>query len=289
MKKRSKEYLLDISRQITEVPAIEAGQLGYVANILVNASLPYRQLETNEFVRTNGNLTFTIIAPGEIGLPSGPFPRRLMIEIVTRAKIQKTREVYLGRSVTELMRNLGKKTSGGENGNLRTYKEQTKKLFSSIITSTREIDGDWSIKNMNIASEASVLWNPRNGPEWDSTITLGEGFYNDIRDNAVPIDMRVIHACSHYPLAMDIYCWLTYRYFRMYKPARITWKQLAEQFGCVLSRESNFRAKFEKAIVRVVLFYVQAKYKITKSGITLYPSPTHVPKKADVLHLNACG
>ena len=282
MKKRSKEYLLDISRQITEVPAIEAGKLGYVANILVNASLPYRQLQTNEFVRKNGDLTFTIISPSEIGLPFGPFPRRLMIEIVTKAKILKTRAVYLGRSVTELMRNLDKKTSGGKNGNLKTYKEQSKKLFSSTITSVREIEGEWSVKNINLASEASVLWNPKDGDDWNSTIILGEEFYKDI------IDKRVIDACSHYPLAMDIYCWLTYRYFRLYKPAFITWKQLSDQFGCVISRKSNFRAKFKLAIHRVSLFYPQAKYHVTDRGITLLPSPTHVPKKAEVVYLDAC-
>ena len=286
MKKRTEEYLLKTACNILEVSAKEAGKLSYIANMMVNAALPCRDLGVNEFVRVNGTSRLTILSPTEIGIPYGTYPRILLIWIVSQAKTKKTREIYLGESVSEFMRNIGKSSSGGAGGTLTMLKEQSQRLFSSTICFTQNKEDNFSVKNISIAQEASVLWRNNSERGWSSTITLNEGFYDDVQNSAVPIDMRVIEACSHYPLAMDVYCWLTYRYFRMPRPAFITWKQLSAQFGNVFANAKHFKPKFICALHRVSLFYPKAKYSISARGLCLYPSPTHVPPSDNVVLLD---
>lgn len=209
MKKRSSTYLASVAQQIAQTTARDAGTIGYVAKMMVMASLPYRQIPSNEFSRANGRYRLTVMAPSNIGLPYGQLPRRLLIELVTKAKMLRTREIFLGDSVSSLMRSIGKRSTGGQNGSLTTLRIQAQRLFSSAVCISTESDGEWSFKHLAFAREARMLWQPTFGEGWKSTILLDEAFYEDIQTSAVPIDLRVIDACSHYALAMDIYCWLT--------------------------------------------------------------------------------
>ena len=49
-----------------------------MARVLVQATLPHSAQEGNEFTRSNGHLTVSILAPAEIGLPYGSYPRLLL-------------------------------------------------------------------------------------------------------------------------------------------------------------------------------------------------------------------
>jgi len=122
--------------QIFETSAKEADCISYTSKILVSTSLPCRNLNIGEFSRNNGHTRFTIHAPIEIGIPYGTYPRLLLIWIVTEAKKHKTREIYLGETVTEFIRNIGKAGSGGKTGSLTALREQAKRLFTSTITTT---------------------------------------------------------------------------------------------------------------------------------------------------------
>lgn len=288
MKKRSLIYTVNMIDNIANHSARDSGNIGYVAKMMVTASLPYRQIQSNEFTRTNGRYRLTVLAPCAIGLPYGQLPRRLLIELVTQAKIHKTREIFLGESITALMSLLGKRSTGGQNGSLTSLRNQAQRLFSSTISLSTEKDGEWSVRNMTFAREARMLWQPISGNAWSSKVTLDEAFYEDIQTSAVPVDLRVIDACSHYPLAMDIYCWLTYRNYSIKRPTHISWIQLSAQFGSEISHESNFRQKFSKALARVSLFYPEARHDLSKNGIRLYPSPTHVQKVKKFSKCDSC-
>lgn len=288
MKKRSQIYTVKMSDQIANHSASESGTIGYVPRMMVTASLPYREIQSNEFIRTNGRYQLTVLAPSTVGLPYGQLPRRLLIELVTQAKIHKTKEIFIGESVSALMRSLGKRSTGGRNGSLTTLRDQAKRLFSSAISLSTDKEGEWSVQNLTFAREARMLWHPASGNDWNSTVTLDERFYEDILTSAVPIDMRVIDACSHYALAMDIYCWLTYRYYSLKLPSQVSWAQLSQQFGSEISRPSNFRRKFCSAIARVSLLYPDAKFAISSRGLLLYPSRTHVPRANSSYIFDTC-
>lgn len=50
---------------------MEAGALGFMARAKVQATLPHRKVDGNEFERRNGAFTLSLMAPAKIGLPYG--------------------------------------------------------------------------------------------------------------------------------------------------------------------------------------------------------------------------
>ena len=56
---------------------------------------------------------------------------------------------------------------------------------------------------------------------WDSTIRLGEEFFNEVIAHPVPIDMRILKAVKRSPLGLNLYLWLAYRTFALKTPLTI--------------------------------------------------------------------
>lgn len=73
-----------IDKLITEALAIEeesakkAGALGFMARAMVQTTLPHKAVKGNEFTRSNGHFTLSMLAPSAIGLPYGNIPRLLL-------------------------------------------------------------------------------------------------------------------------------------------------------------------------------------------------------------------
>lgn len=277
MKKRSKQYIIQIAQNIQQISAPEAKTVAYIPQLMANTALPSRSHNINEFVRRNGNYELTLLAPSSIGLPYGTYPRLIISWITTQSKITKSNEIYLGRSLNEFIKNLGKTNSGGSTGSATALREQCKRLFSCSIQWTHDTESSWSMESLRIAQRASMLWNPNSTDKWEAYLTLDQAFFEDIQLRAVPIDHRVLEACSHYPLAIDVYCWQTYRYFKLTQRTLIPWKNLALQFANSYSRRWQFKNKFYLALKRVQLFYPAANFCCDKQGVWLYPSPPHVP------------
>ena len=278
MKKRSFQYLIHTAKEIESIPAVEAGAVSYAARVMATASFPYRDLPINEFNRSNGRSQLTILSPSWVGLPYGPIPRLLMIDIVTKSKIQKTRSIYLGKSSSELLKRLKKYDCGGPNGTRRSFFNQCKRLFSSSITVSTQCDNSWHVDNMHIARSGDLFWTPSDTNRWNAEILLDERFYADIQNHAIPIDLRAINALSHYPLAIDIYCWATYRNAFLKRPTVVRWEQLQNQFGNEISKLNNFKSKFLKAIATVQILYPALKWSIADNGLLIQPSKPHVSK-----------
>ena len=93
--------------------AKEAGVLGFLARAMVQASMPRRRVPGNEFTKTNGAITMTILAPSKIGLPCGSIPRLVTRFLTTEAVRTNRREVVLGRSLSKFMAELDLAPTGG--------------------------------------------------------------------------------------------------------------------------------------------------------------------------------
>ena len=113
-------------------------------------------------------------------------------------------------------------------------------------------------------------------PLWKSTVTLGNTFFNEIIDRPVPIDMRALKALKRSPLALDIYCWLTYRLSYLRKPTEIPWPALQMQFGADYGRERDFKAAFLEHLRAVHVLYPEANIEEGERGLLLKPSKPHV-------------
>lgn len=134
-----------------------------------------------------------------------------------------------------------------------------------------------------LADKALLWWNtkrPDQATLWQSTVTLTESFFCEVVEHPVPIDMRALKALKRSPLALDIYCWLTYRMSYLGRRTEIPWTALAAQFGSDYSRVRDFKADFEHELVKVLAVYSAARIEGGDSGLVLKPSKPHVASKS---------
>lgn len=261
--------------------ALEAGALGFMARSMVQATLPHRKVEGNEFVRTNGDYSLTILAPSAIGLPYGTLPRLLLAWLTTEAVRTRSRELELGDSLSGFMRELDLVPSGGKWGSITRLKDQTRRLFASSITARYEKGPGFEVVNQSVADRAIIWWDPKSPEQaglWRSSVVLSEHFFNEVIDRPVPIDMRAIRTLKKSPLGLDIYTWLTYRTSYLKQPVVIPWESLALQFGSNYAQLRDFRAAFLAELKKVVTVYTGIQVEPTERGLMIRPSPTHISK-----------
>jgi len=273
------ERLLAEAVAIEEQEAKEAGELGFMARAMVQATMPHRDPKTNEFERKNGNYTLTMLAPSKTGLPYGTIPRLLLAWISTEAVRTQSKTLVLGDTLSEFMRQLDLVPTGGRWGTITRLREQAKRLFSCHITLDYSDRGQDRIKNITIVEEACLWWSPPDpdqGGLWASTIELNEKFFQEVIGNPIPIDMRALKALKKSPLALDIYCWLTHRLSYLKTDTVIPWPLLVAQFGADYAVPRQFKAAFRSALKKVLTVYPAARTLPTPKGLQLQPSPPHV-------------
>lgn len=76
---------LDSIIEIQECSAQEANELGFMARLLIQATMPHSKPESNEWSRKNGNFTMHMMAPSSVGLPFGCYARYLLLWVSTQA------------------------------------------------------------------------------------------------------------------------------------------------------------------------------------------------------------
>lgn len=281
----------NINKLITEALAIEAeeakeaGALGYMARALTQATMPHSKTDENEFVRRNGNFVLTMMSPSRIGLPYGSIPRLLISWMTTEAVKTQEPDLQLGPSLSSFMAQLDMVPTGGRWGSITRLREQTKRLLCCAITA--EISDDYRDQGQNffLADNYDLWWNPKSpeqGALWNSKITLSHTFFEECINNPVPVDLRALKALKKSPLALDIYCWLTYRMSYLRKDTKIPWAALQVQFGAgyptTKPGRKNFKINFVKQLQKVLVVYPEAKVDRTHGGLQLRPSKTHIPK-----------
>lgn len=277
-----------IERLITEALAIEAesaqqaGALGFMARAMVQATLPHKKVEGNEFERRNGAFTLSLMAPAKIGLPYGTVPRLLLSWLTTEAVRTQSREIELGDSLSGFMRDLDMVPTGGRWGSITRLKDQTRRLFASTVSATYDGNDRHAEMGYRLADK-SLLWWDTQAPEqaalWRSSVTLTEQFYREIIEHPIPVDMRAIKALKRSPMALDIYCWLTYRSSYAKQSTTIPWAALAMQFGSDYGRTRDFRAAFLVELRKVAVVYAGAKVEPTDAGLILKPGAPHISKR----------
>ncbi len=274
-----------IDHLITEALAIEAeeardaGALGFMARAMVQATLPHKQVAGNEFTRTNGNFSLTLLAPSKIGLPYGSIPRLLLSWITTEAVKTRERELELGHSLSQFMGELGLVPTGGRWGSITRLKNQMQRLFASSVTCTYDDGVTWALESVKPVDSARLWWEPRNPDQtalWKSIIILGERFYQEIIRAPIPVDMRALRALKRSPLALDVYLWLTYRMFYLRKPTMVRWESLSYQFGADYKVLRQFKAAFLRELKKVMVIYSEVKVRPEVTGLLIAPSRPHI-------------
>ena len=267
---------LDLCRQIQETPARQAGTLGFFARVLIQTNLPYRRTTASHFIRTSGRLTIELNAPSHRGLPYGRYPRLILAWVSTEAVRTRSRHLDLGPSLSAFLRAMHVTPSGGRHGPIRRVRDQMWRLFGTSIDMTWSGEHWRMSEGFRIARRSYLCWRPtgellRPG----SLLDLSGDFFEELLRAPVPVDLRAFQALTS-PLALDVYCWLTYRFFSLNRPTAISWPDLAFQFGTQTRRVRDFRRRFVEALTDVLAVYPQARVRVRREHLTLYPSPTHV-------------
>ncbi len=274
--------------------ATDAGTFGLMARSLALASLPHGPSTSLYYERSNGDLRISISGDPHYGLPYGTKPRLIIAWLTSEAHRSKGREIALGDSFAQFLRYLGiEQATGGKRGTLTSIRTQLLRLLNASI---RVVYDDkktaFKLQRCDIADQAELWWDTKNPHQLGlskSYIYLSENFYNEVRDRPIPIDLRAINVLRGSSMAIDIYCWLTYRFSYLRKPTPIPWAFLQMQFGAgypfgdddkAAQGERDFRKKFHYHLAQVLIVYREAHISVETEYVWLYPSMTHVRKRS---------
>ena len=178
----------------------------------------------------------------ETKLPFGTNPRLILAWVCTEAVRTGSRDIVLGRSLSEFMRKLGISSTDGR-GQAR-LRNQMERLFSCNVSMIYKDDNHRASAFAVLADLTDFWWNPKQPNQrglWESKVRLSESFFNEIVSHPVPIDMNTLKALKRSPLGLDLYLWLVYRTFPLRAPLRLTWRQVYSQFGAHPSKASDKR------------------------------------------------
>jgi len=315
-KERKFAKLAQEALALEQEDALSSGNLSFVARWLVHATLPYREPKGNPppaaWGRTSGNVSM-LIQPGyyqrrvEVlnargkptmkdelmcyGYPYGAYPRLILAwlatEVVKNRNSEKaSRTIVLGDSLVQFMAGLGKHgVTGGERGTITLLKNQMQRLFAAQIAITTDPNAaNWKNAGFRITDESSLdsFWDPAHPGQqsfWQSEVVLSERFYENILQNPVPVDMRIVKSLASSALAIDIYCWLSYRNACITRETKVPWEALMQQFGSEAAKH-KFIEGFKRSLKDVLVLYPEAKVNYDRAGLILTPSPPSVKKIA---------
>ena len=278
------------------VSASEADpERGFMARTMALCSLPRSNPgNRKEYKRVNGPFTLYMVAGGGNKLPFGNFPRLLLAWVSTEAVRTQSRELVLGRSLSEFMRALGVYSSSGGGGGVQTrLRNQMNRLFGCTVSLIYEDENGRATVNSLIADRIELWWTP-NRPDqaglWESKIELSEKFFQEIIRHPVPIDINTLTALKRSTLGLDLYLWLVYRTFPLRVPLLLSWRQVYRQFGAHPDKASNkrtvldFRRKVLRELKKIKTAWPGLNYTTAKGVLILSPSkpaiaPTTGPQR----------
>ena len=278
-------------RQVDQlIEASEAdADLGFMARLLALCSLPRTNPKTRlQYVRRNGPYTLTMTASSAgVKLPFGTLPRLLLAWVCSEAVRTQRRDLVLGRSLYEFMHKLGlDDQGGGERGNRVRLKNQMERLFSCSV-SLVYADAGHKVQVQSFIADRAEYWWDVSRPDapvlWNSTIELGERFFQEIIAHPIPLDMNTLRAMKRSSLGLDLYLWLTYRTFTLRVPITLTWRQLFRQFGADPEKAgkkgsvSRFRGEILRELKKIKRAWPDLHYHTVAGALVLLPSPPSIP------------
>ena len=285
---------LDQVNQLVEASEDDP-DLGFMARLMTLCSLPRTNPGNRlQYERRNGPYALVMIAGGLNKLPYGNLPRLLLAWVCTEAVRTQSRDLVLGRSLSEFMRKLGLAPVGGGTTGARTrLRNQIDRLFNAHLSLIYEDNHGKATVNSHIADRTELWWNPKHPDAptlWDSKIELGEKFFNEIIRHPVPLDINILKALKRSSLGLDLYLWLTYRTFSLNQPIQLSWKRLYRQFGANQSKANdrvttdNFRKDCLRELIKIKTAWPSLSYSTTKGGLILSSStPSIAPAKLQLV------
>lgn len=288
--------------QISDLLELREGSpdIGFMTRLLTLCSLPRTDPgDRLQYVRKNGPYTLGLVAGVANKLPFGNMPRLLLAWVCTEAVRTQSRDLHLGHSLAEFMRELGiNSDSGGSRGARTLLRTQMDRLFNAHVQLVFEVPGRKSTVSSTVADRTDLWWDyraPTQDTLWQSSVRLGESLFEEIVKNRVPLDMRILKAMRRSSLGLDLYLWLSYKTFALYaqgkKPERLNWHIVYRQFGSDPAKWGDkrtvdaFRTDVLRELNKLKLCWPALDYATPKGFLEVRPcspsiSPQALPSKA---------
>ena len=261
--------------------ADDTEDVGYMARLLALCSLPRTDPGNRlQYKRGNGPYKLIIIAGGDTKLPFGHIPRLLLAWVCTEAVRTQSRELLLGKTLSDFMRLVGIDPTGASFARVRT---QMNRLFGCSISLFYQDHIGSSRASSYVADRHEFWWShvkPEDRGQWQSKIVLGEGFFNEITKNPLPVDLHILRALSRSSLGLDLYQWLNYRTFGLDHPLRLSWKRIYAQFGMDPAKAGDtyavdsFRKKALRELIKIKIAWPGLDYATPRGVLELLPTTT---------------
>lgn len=250
---------------------------GFLPQEFLAFALPARRTIAPVWTRLNGKYTFTVSAGSIKGfdgsliteLPSGKYARAALLFLCTQAKLTGRQTISVDESYRSFTDALGLNWQGVHRGKeaLRQLMLVSAATFTIIEQRVDETTGEEHYVDTGARfSDSMDLWTLRNRTEIAedsrSTITLSATMM-ELLDRAAPLSMKAWHwllTHSKSPMALDVYSWLCGRLYRCNGPARVSWRQLYDQFGSTAPLP-RFKQHFRNALRTAQQVYSEANIK----------------------------
>lgn len=286
--------IADLEARLAEIEAGLLDPFAFTSRTLIQTTFPHSARAGKELTLVNGDTTLTMYS--RHGLPYGTYPRLLVMWLTREAlrrsslPLDEARVIPLSGNMSSFMREVGiKNATGGKKGTVTMLRKQMKSLFSTMIGRDFEgYTGDRDMVDLDntlVAEKAHLWWDPKPEDEIDfgGHVTLSTAFYQDLMSAVVPLDAGMVGQLRRSPLALDMYCWLTYRLSYLRGITVVTWNQLRGQFGAGYPEtpqgRQDLKKKLRVALGKVEEVWPEVSASFTANGIMLRPGSPSVPRK----------
>ena len=292
----------DVASPSGEIDIWSTNDVGFMPRAFIQTCLPVREPRNSPVAwgrRSGGRVL--IIQPGAMpdpaadprnpvpkmissGYPFGFIPRLLIAHVASEVKRTKQREVYLGSSERKTMESIGLGTGGRD---YERFRDQYRRLTTCrMMVTSSDFDAETGVLNdysrhIHLFDSTNTVWQPATKDSSfrvSAEIILSEAMKEEILSNPVPISISTLFSLRTRPMAMDVYCWLTYTMFSINRPTNVSWERLKLQFGPEVETLFKFRQTFKEALKAVYEAGYCPKVDVTTKCLILSPSPTHVPR-----------
>lgn len=279
--KSPSERKLALIQDIKTRSAREAGEIGFTIVELAQLSIPYSKVDENTFVKETNDYVLSLSAHPKFGIPFGKYARILLFFLISEAKKNQSRKIYLGKNLNEFLKKVKLNRDGRT---IESVKKQLRALATTTIhlekKSEKKID---IISSCVVCEKTRISWLDEKNIGEDDYLIISEKFFNAIQ-NVMPVDLRIIEFLDS-PLAIDVYVYISYQTFRAnvkQKYIQKNWEELEKIFGAEnYLRQRDFRKKILEKLDEIKKV-CNVKIKITDEYVYIYPAATAVENKKNM-------
>jgi hypothetical protein len=272
--------LVDIA---AEVLADESQAIGISYTGFCLTSLPHKRLPDDQAWQRKGHKVTLLVEPGRMvrrgittlhGVPYGARARMILLYLQTQAVRTQSREVELGRSMSDWMARMGI-VWGGETA--KALREQATRISACSLKFFWDEDQagveGWG-RSAIVASglRFGATKEADQGVLWEDRVLLDETFFRALKDHPVPLQEAAIRELRDRSLSLDLYVWLAWRLHHLVRATTLSWAAVHAQFGAGFKEIRHFRPRFIEALGAALAAYPEAKVDVLENGLELRPS-----------------